>query len=130
MKNLILILMLFVFAGPARAEVVTGLASWYSSKDACGPKTNNLAGCPTASTKSIHRLEAQGYKFVAINRFNFWDMVKITNIDTGKWTYAYVLDRGGFDKYGRVADLSKKVFNEIADDEDGVIRVKIQRVKK
>lgn len=111
-------------------EIKTGKASWYSSKDACGPKTNNIKGCPTASGKSIFDLESKKVLFCAVPRRScrLGTRLKVTNSGNGKSVIVEVLDTGGFKKYNRAIDLGKEAFKKIASLEDGVISVKIERV--
>ena len=110
---------------------IEGKASWYSSKDACGKKTNPHKGCPTASGKGLFELERKGALFVAVpkgsNRFG--DRLRVTNILNGKSVIVEVLDTGGFRKYGRKIDLGKAAFARIAPLEQGVIKVKIEEIR-
>jgi rare lipoprotein A len=112
------------FAGGA----VVGTASWYSSADACGPKTNNNKGCPTASGKSIYELERKEVLFAASNDFKIGTRLRVCNAWTGVCTAVTVLDRGGFKKYGRKIDLGKKAFSKIADVNKGTAAVTIERI--
>jgi rare lipoprotein A (peptidoglycan hydrolase) len=104
-------------------------ASWYDSKSACGKKTNNLSGCPTASGVSIYQLEDRNIPFCASNDYPLGARLKITSLDSGKETVCTVYDRGGFKKYGRAIDLSKRNFKELAPLTKGIINVSIERLK-
>lgn len=108
--------------------LIAGQASWYSSQDACGPKTNPHPGCPTASGVSIYKLEAGPEYFIASNDFPLRSKVKVSA--NGKTITARVMDRGGFEKYGRVADLSRASFKALAGSTDnGLINVTIERIQ-
>lgn len=126
----LLVTLIACLSGSAYAsQVMYGTASWYSSADACGPKTNNLPGCPTASGDSIYDLEAGNKFFVALNEMPLKSKVKITCAETNREIIAYVMDRGGFKKYGRIADLSKQAFKRLAgSNSNGIINVKIERI--
>lgn len=82
-----------------------GIASYYS-EDGC-------VGC------RADRLMANGEKFnessytIAFNFLPLNSWVKITNIETSDVTLAKVTDTGGFNKLGRVADLSLGVKNAL-----------------
>lgn len=51
--------------------------------------------------------------------------LKVTNLANGKTTTCVVSDRGPY-VTGRIIDLSKTAFSEIANISDGVIRVSIE----
>lgn len=111
-------------------ESIAGKASWYSSKDACGKQTNNHPGCPTASGKSIYKLENEGALFAAVppRTHKIGTRLKVTNQRTGRSVIVTVLDTGGFRKYRRSIDLGKNAFARIASLEDGVINVTIEKI--
>ena len=52
----------------------------------------------------------------------------VTNVTNGKSVKVKVNDTGGFRKYGRTLDLSKGAFTKIASPNQGVIKVKIQKL--
>ena len=52
--------------------------------------------------------------------------VKVTNTANSKSVIVKINDTGGFEKYGRSIDLSKKAFSMIGDTKSGVIDVKIE----
>lgn len=129
--KIFLTLALILFsADTAGASVVHGKASWYSSKDACGKKTNHHKGCPTASGKSIYELEKTGSYFVAVPRgtYAFGSVLKFTNRKNKKTVKARVVDTGGFKKYHRDFDLSKAAFKRIANLHSGVIDITAERI--
>lgn len=121
------LVLLFNGASYANKGDIYGKASWYSSKDACGAKTNNHPGCPTASGHSLFALEKRAVDFVAMNKVRIGTVVRVTNLKNGKSVTAKVLDRGGFDtKYGRVIDLGKHSFQQIEDPKKGLATVKVE----
>jgi rare lipoprotein A len=62
----------------------------------------------------------------ASNDYPFNTMLKVTNIENGKFIFCRVNDRGGFKKYGRIIDLSKGAFKTIGDLKVGLLTVKIE----
>ncbi len=106
-------------------------ASWYSSQDACGPRTNALPGCPTASGRSLHNLEKRGIMFAAIPKgaYKMGAKLRVTNRITKNSVIVTALDTGGFKKYGRGIDLSKAAFKRLAPLEQGIIKVRIEEIK-
>lgn len=106
-------------------------ASWYSSADACGKKTNRLKGCPTASGASLYVLERKRKLFCAVPRgaYKLGKRLKVINISNGASVKVAVLDTGGFRKYGRAIDLSKAAFKKLAPLGQGIINVKIEEIK-
>ena len=52
----------------------------------------------------------------------------VTNVTNGKSVKVKVNDTGGFRKYGRTLDLSKGAFMKIANPNQGVIKIKIQKL--
>lgn len=76
----------------------TGLASYYSRSGCLGcSSTLHMANSePLDDTKLT----------VAFNRAKLGSHVKITNAKNGKSVTATVTDRGGFEKHGRIIDLT------------------------
>jgi rare lipoprotein A len=101
----------------------TGTASWYSSADACGPKTNDKPGCPTASGKGLYALEKNGEDFAAMWNVPLGSRVRVCNERNGKCVIVRVWDRGPNKRLGRVIDLSRKSFNKISEPQKGIINV-------
>ena len=54
--------------------------------------------------------------------------LKVTNPKNGKSVIVTVTDRGGFNKLGRIIDLSEGAFKQIASLKSGVIKVKIEKL--
>lgn len=75
-----------------------GIASYYS-KAGC-------VGCSKNFTMANGKTLDDSKLTVAFNRAELGSMVKITNIKEGRSIIAEVSDRGGFEKLGRIIDLS------------------------
>ena len=76
-------------------SVFAGMASWYGG---------NFHGKRTASGE-IYNM----YSLTAAHMsLPFGSKVQVTNRESGKSVVVKINDRGAFDKYGRVIDLSKK----------------------
>ena len=89
---------------------VEATASWYESGELTA---NGEAFNPDANT-------------CASNSYKFGTILKVTNLANGRSVYCRVNDTGGFHKYGRAFDLSRKTFSDIADLDKGLIQVRIE----
>lgn len=92
--------------------VEEGIASFYANKyqfrtTANGERFNQFAS--TAAHKTLP----------------FNSRVRVTNLDNGKSVVVRINDRGPFIN-GRIIDLSRSSFSEIADTKAGLARVKIE----
>ena len=93
----------------------TGIASYYAKK-------------------FHHRKTASGERFdnnsmtAAHKTLPFGTDVKVTNINNGKSVTVRINDRGPFVK-GRIIDLSRAAFSQIADLNRGVVKVQIRVVQ-
>lgn len=65
----------------------------------------------------------------ASNSHKMGTMLKVTNVKNGKSVVVKVNDTGGFKKYGRLLDLSKAAFAQIADLRVGIITVMVEVLK-
>ncbi len=96
----------------AKPEIQNGVASWYSESDS-----------------AIHLYTASGEIFddsrlaCASWNFPFGARLKITNQANGKSVICVVNDRGPARRLGRLVDLTKTAFRQIADPRDGLVRV-------
>jgi rare lipoprotein A len=122
MKNLIIkiillaiIILSLVDIKIAKGEEV-GLASYYTVKS-----SSNI----TASGEQFN----EDALTCASNDYPFNMILKVTNVENGKFIFCRVNDTGNFKKYGRILDLSPKSFSELADLKEGLIKVKVE-VKK
>ena len=121
MKNLVskiillaIIILALVDIKIAKGEVV-GIASYYTVKS-----SSNI----TASGEQFNEADLT----CASNDYPFNTMLKVTNINNGKFIFCRVNDTGNFKKYGRIIDLSPKAFSELADLKEGIIKVKIEPI--
>lgn len=95
-----------------------GIASWYGHND-------GYNGRKTASGKIFNKYS----NMCAHNGFKFNTKLKVTNLATGKFTICQVEDRGKFNSLGRSIDLSYGSFNKIAPVNQGLVKVKIEKIK-
>lgn len=58
----------------------------------------------------------------------FNSRVRVTNLDNGKSTVVRINDRGPFIQ-GRIIDLSRSSFTQIADTSQGLVRVRIEVIE-
>jgi len=75
-----------------------GKASYYSRA--------GCLGCSDTLTMANGDILDDNALTVAYNRAPLNSMVKITNINNGKTIYAKVTDTGGFERHGRIIDLT------------------------
>jgi len=115
MNKILLFLIFFLISTISFADEM-GLASFYT-------------------IKSSGTITANGEKFdenaltCASMDYPFNTYLKATNIENRKSVICRVNDRGGFKKYGRIIDLSKGSFSQIANLKQGIIKVKIEKIK-
>lgn len=112
-------------SGHPRGHDIPVLASWYSV-EAC--QYNSDTKCPTASGYSLYELERRGVSFAAAWEYPLGTWLKITNVANNAHTYVVILDRGPAKRLRRGIDLSRLAFESIADTNDGIITVTIERV--
>ena len=126
---LYLICMVFMAFAPlclAQEPGAVGTASWYST-ECC--KYNPHNGCPTASGRSLNELVKNDVRYAADWVHPFGTRLRVTNLSNGKSTVVVVLDRGPAKrlvKAGRIIDLSKNAFSELANPSFGLIKVKVE----
>ena len=106
-----------------------GVASWYGT----GP--NECGGCKKYYDENgLYYLMSNGQrlddgkKTIAFNRAPLGSKVKILNLDNNFITEAVVTDTGGFEKLGKIADLSVATRNAL--NTKGNPRVKITLLDK
>ena len=81
-----------------------------------------------------HRKTASGERFdndamtAAHKKLPFGSKVKVRNLNNGKSVTVRINDRGPFVK-GRIIDLSRAAFSQIADLDKGVVKVEIRVVQ-
>lgn len=98
------------------ANVNAATASWYG---------NPFHGRLTASGERYNMNELT----CASNSHKMGTKLKVTNKANGKSVVVRVNDTGGFKKYGRTLDLSKRAFSDIASTKQGIAKVSIQVLK-
>jgi len=99
MKTFITIItLLFICACPVKAEQWQGKVSFYSEA--------GCLGCNAQLKTASGEIFKDGLMTLAFNHLPMRTMVVVTNLDTGTSLVAKVNDRGGFEKYNRIADLS------------------------
>ena len=117
MKNwkiiLILVSTLILWMANSYAET----ASWYGG----GEKLNEY-------TASGERFDPSKLA-CASWYYDFGQMLRVTNIETGKSIVVICNDRGPNKRLGRAIDLSREAFRKLAPLEKGLIRVKIEGVE-
>ena len=94
-----------------------GVASWYGHND-------GYDGRKTASGKIFNKYS----NMCAHNGFRFGTKLKVTNVSTGRFTVCNVQDTGAFTRLGRSLDLSYGSFGKIANPNQGLVRVKIEKI--
>ncbi len=98
--------------------VFNGMASWYSEQDPGVLKT-------TANMETFDDSKLT----CAMWDMPFNALLKVTNVENGKFVYVRVNDRGPAKRLvqeGRVIDLTKKAFSYINSLETGLIEVEIE----
>lgn len=108
------LLSVFIFVTSLATEA--GNASWY------GESWN---GRKTASGEIFDSSK----NTCAHNKLKMGTVIKVTNVENGKSVTCKVNDRGGFEKYGRILDMSKGSFSVIGNVNKGVIKVRIDIIK-
>ena len=98
MKKLVFILMLSSFIILARNSYL-GKVSYYTERD------NWLNGHNKTANGEIYNENALT---CASNKHRMGTLLRVENLKNNKVVICRVNDRGGFHKYGRVIDLSKK----------------------
>ena len=119
-KLIVFALLSLIFSGCSSAPSVSkgaiekGKASYYADK---------YHGRTTASGEVFNQLALSA----AHQSLGFGSRVKVTNIANNKSVIVTINDRGPFIR-GRIIDLSKKAFSQIASVKQGVIDVTVERL--
>jgi rare lipoprotein A len=117
----IILFFLFLLAHPCYAQSWKGKASYYTYESARQAGNSGIMANGQRMVNSAMTCAFNGLPF------NTW--LRVTNLKNGRSCIVRVTDRGGFKRYGRVIDLSKRAFESIANIKEGVILVKIEVVK-
>jgi len=86
-------------------KVSTGKVSYYS-KDGC-------LGCSENQKMANGQIFDENAMTLAHNQIPLNTIVEVKNLENGKTVTAKVTDRGGFNKYNRIADLSKGLYEAL-----------------
>lgn len=122
MKKICFILIVsFIFCLASNAYALEGKASFYTYESAV--KAGDLGIMANGKKMDNNALTC------AFNGLPFNTLLKVTNLKNGRFVIVKITDRGGFHKYNRIIDLSKKAFESIADLKLGIIFVKIEVIK-
>jgi len=123
-----------LFLGVAVASAEEGAASWYST-ECC--RYNPDPRCPTASGTSLYELEQRRVLFAAMWDVPLGSTVRVCRVDSpghllsdkrvSRCIEARVLDRGPARRLGRLIDLNRRAFAQLADPREGVIRVTVEQ---
>ena len=97
-------------------NIEIGKASFYGGKYHHGKKMANGKRFDKNALTCAHPTHPFGTKLL------------VTNVKNGKSVTVTVTDRGGFQKLGRIIDLSEGAFKQIASLKTGVITVKIEKL--
>lgn len=107
-----------VYLHSSETVMQTGEASWYSQEDP-GIKKH------TANNEIFDDSDLTA----AMWDVPFNQMVRVTNLENGKFVVVRVNDRGPHKRFvrkGRIIDLSKQAFLTIASLEEGLIRIELE----
>ena len=106
----------------------SGLASFYGL-EACA--VNPDPTCPTASGASLYDLERQGVPYAASWEYPFGTWLRVCRADQpGRCVKVVVLDRGPAKRLGRLIDLNKTSFQQLAPLSQGLVPIDIQEVQR
>ena len=107
-----------------QAGETRGTASWYST-ESCSFNVNPT--CPTASGASLYDLERQGVPYAASWDYPFGTWLRVCRADQpGRCVKVVVLDRGPAKRLGRLIDLNKTSFQQLAPLTSGLVSVQIE----
>lgn len=105
------------FDGAPALSTSVGRAAYYSDA---------LAGRKTASGEPY-----DPQRFMAAHRsLPFGTVVRVIRVDRGLSTYVRIKDRGPFGDSGRIIDLSKIAARRLDMIRDGVVKIRLEVVKK
>ena len=128
--SLFLFLLILSFCQPAGAAVRAGMASWYSSQDAC--PYNPDPRCPMANGRSIYEQEQTQPYFAASWDYPFGTILTVCHTYTHHCINTVVSDRGPsyvLHKQGRILDLSQAAFQALAPLAQGLVEVTVELVR-
>lgn len=106
-----LFLFLALSAWANAADTQKGRASWYSTKE-CGGTTASGKPLNDCALTAAHKKLPLGSR------------VRVTNLHNGKSVVVLIVDRGPF-RRGRIIDLTRYAFRQIANIDQGVVRIRL-----
>ena len=106
-----------------RNPYIVGKVSWYGGKF-----HGRLMANGKIYDKNGYTAASPLIKGTTKPKYPFGTKLRVENVRNGKSVVVTITDTGGFAKYGRELDLSKGAFDEIADLDRGIIKVKIEMV--
>ena len=115
-KRACIALLLFLAMGNLAFAAGTqkGRASWYSTKE---------CGGITASGQPLN----DNVLTAAHKKLPIGSRVRVTNLETSKSVVVEIVDRGPF-RRGRIIDLTRYAFSQIANCEQGIVRVRLDAI--
>lgn len=138
MKKLVALVGLFVFVvslsmgrSSNRNETFTTTTMRGDSTKVVKPRVE--FGVASFYTRSEHRKTASGESMrddtltAAHKTLPFNTKVRVTNLKTGKWVDVRINNRGPYIR-GRIIDLTKAGFSQIAPLNQGIVKVKIETI--
>ena len=117
-----IILSIFLIPIICRAETLT--ASWYSRESCLREGTSGI--CANGEKLNDEKLTCASWDY------DYGTLLLVTNVSNGKRVFVVVNDRGPSKRLyrmGRVIDLSKRAFSELAPLKQGIIPVTIERAR-
>ena len=75
---------------------------------------------------SLYALDEWGEDYAASNDYKIGQKVAVTNLANGRVVVVKILDRGPKKSLNRIIDLSEAAFSQIADLEQGLIKVTVE----
>lgn len=106
-----------------RNPYIVGKVSWYG-----GDFHGRLMANGKIYDKNGYTAASPLIKGTTKPKYPFGTKLRVENVRNGKSVVVTITDTGGFAKYGRELDLSKRAFDKIANLDTGEIIVKIEKV--
>jgi len=114
-RIVVFVALFLFFAGDFTAkagDLQSGRASWYSTEE-CGYKTASGRPLDDDALTAAHKSLPMG------------SLVCVTNLETNRSVVVKIIDRGPY-KRGRIIDLTRSAFNQIASLNKGLVRISLR----
>jgi rare lipoprotein A len=112
LKNIILLIHIFLVSYSAYAYSISGMASWYG---------NQFNGRLSANGEIFNENKLTcASNIIPLNKY-----VKVCRINSKKCVTLKVTDTGNFNKYNRVLDVSREAARQLKFLEQGVVKVEV-----